>query len=489
MTTRKRCPNGQHKDRKTGECVPNEKPPTPEKKMQRRTRKDRKPIESVPNEKLPSPEKKRCPKGTRKDRKTGKCIPNKKTPLPPPPPPSVKTHTPPLPPPSVKTPTPPPPPPPPTVKTPTPTPPKKPSIGFLFLTYGDPIHDAYLEKYLENKPDSIFENRVYVHPKYPNTMKNPFFKSHVIDNLIETEWGNISIVNATLELLKSAQNDGCEWFVLLSQDTYPIQSMQNLHEVLSTSTNSFFDYIDNRDGLSKTSQWWILNSVDANTIITKSDEFKRTTPIHKNTFGAADELYFLTLLKRYNSRYTFTNRKPIYTRWLKTVISKHPVLFNRLTNYDYNDINNSFFIRKTTSNFNNSPIEPKKHLVVVYIGTESHYDYSSIERMRDTDYIVISAIPLDGPNSKKWAKLLENSLYIYEIIYKFYYPTVLEILELLKKMNYWKQITFLSESFHFSNINQNIISSKIALPYRDSPRIFYKIQDNKGNPGWIYRPN
>jgi hypothetical protein len=109
--------------------------------------------------------------------------------------------------------------------------------------------------------------------------------------------------------------------------------------------------------------------------------------------------------------------------------------------------------------------------------------------MRDTDYIVISAIPLDGPNSKKWAKLLENSLYIYEIIYKFYYPTVLEILELLKKMNYWKQITFLSESFHFSNVNQNIISSKIALPYRDSPRIFYKIQDNKGNPGWIYRKN
>jgi len=454
MTTRKRCPNGQHKDRKTGECVPNEESPTLGKKIQRRTRKDR---ESVPTEKPPSTEKKRCPKGTRKDRKTGECIPNKKTP------------------------------PPPSVKTPTPTPPKKLSIGFLFLTYGDPIHDAYLEKYLENKPDSIFENRVYVHPKYPNTMKNPFFKSHVIDNLIETEWGNISIVNATLELLKSAKNDGCEWFVLLSQDTYPIKSMQNLHEVLSTSTNSFFDYIDNRDGLSKTSQWWILNSMDANTIITKSDEFKRTTPIHKNTFGAADELYFLTLLKRYNSRYTFTNRKPIYTRWLKTVISKHPVLFNRLTNYDYNDIKNSFFIRKTTSNFNNSPIEPKKNLVVVYIGTESHYDYSSIERMRDTDYIVISAIPLDGPNSKKWAKLLENSLYIYEIIYKFYYPTVLEILELLKKMNYWKQITFLSESFHFSNVNQNIISSKIALPYRDSPRIFYKIQDNKGNPGWIYR--
>lgn len=471
MTTRKRCPNGQHKDRKTGECVPNENPPNTEKKIQKRTRKDR---GSVPNQKHPSPDikiRKRCPKGQHKDRKTRECVPNEKahTPTPPPPPSPV-----------IKTPTPPPPP-----------PPKKPSIGFLFLTYKDPIHDTYLETYLENKPDAIFENRVYVHPKYPNMMKNSFFKSNVIDNLIDTEWGNISIVNATLELLKSAQNDGCEWFVLLSQDTYPIQSMSNLHDALSKSTKSLFDYIDNRDGLWKTSQWWILNSMDVNTIITKSNEFKKTTTfLPKNTFGAADELYFLTLLKRANSKYEFTRGKPTYTRWLKTVISKHPVVFNRLTNYDYDDIssNHSFFIRKTTANFNISPFNPKKNLVVVYIGTESHYDYSSIERMRDTDYIVISAIPLDGPNSKKWARLLENSLYIYEIIYKFYYPTVLEILELLKKMNYWKQITFLSESFHFSNVNQNIISSKIALPYRDSPRIFYKIQDNKGNPGWIYRP-
>ena len=72
--TRKRCPKGTRKNKKTGKCesigLKSKTPPKP------RTPSPKKPSPKKPSPKKPSPKtRKRCPKGTRKNKKTGKCDP------------------------------------------------------------------------------------------------------------------------------------------------------------------------------------------------------------------------------------------------------------------------------------------------------------------------------------------------------------------------------------------------------------------------------
>jgi outer membrane protein TolC len=72
------------------------------------------------------------------------------------------------------------------------------SIAFLFLTYDNFTNNTIIKKFIKNQ-------NIYIHPKYPNNV-NKEFKSYIIKNLIDTKWGEYSIVDATLNLLKEAFN-------------------------------------------------------------------------------------------------------------------------------------------------------------------------------------------------------------------------------------------------------------------------------------------
>ncbi len=89
------------------------------------------------------------------------------------------------------------------------------SFAFLFLTYNNFINtDIYLN-FLENQ-------NIYIHPKYVDKVESKL-KQYIIKNILNTEWCDISIINATLNLLKeSYDNKENEYFVLLSGDSYPL---------------------------------------------------------------------------------------------------------------------------------------------------------------------------------------------------------------------------------------------------------------------------
>jgi hypothetical protein len=68
------------------------------------------------------------------------------------------------------------------------------STAFLLLTYSEHIQ-------VENIKDFLMNGNIYVHPKYPNEIKS-YLKDYIIDDLVKTDWGNINLVQAEINLLK-----------------------------------------------------------------------------------------------------------------------------------------------------------------------------------------------------------------------------------------------------------------------------------------------
>ena len=144
-------------------------------------------------------------------------------------------------------------------------------IAYLILSYGDHFSPIELKK-------NIGKHNIYIHPKYPQEVKS-FLKNHIIPELCETKWGDISLVRAELLLLKEAiKNDENEFFILLSNSCYPLVSGDKIYSDLKKNNNkSMFFYVDkfkiDNYHLYKTSQFWIINKEDAKVIIKYQNKY------------------------------------------------------------------------------------------------------------------------------------------------------------------------------------------------------------------------
>ena len=138
------------------------------------------------------------------------------------------------------------------------------SIAFLLLTYGDHIQFKNIKQFLN-------KGNIYVHPKYPNQIKS-YLKDYIINNLVETQWGDISIVEAEINLLKkSFENTNNEWFILMSDTCYPLINYNNLLTSLNNINLSIFFlvgfFIVKDVNIYKSSQFWILKRTDVEIIL------------------------------------------------------------------------------------------------------------------------------------------------------------------------------------------------------------------------------
>ena len=309
------------------------------------------------------------------------------------------------------------------------------SLAFLILTIDNP-----------NKSfDYLIKNNynIYIHPK--NKIDDKYTK-YIIKDIVETAWNNI--IPAVINLLKAAlKNKDNKYFIICSGDAYFVsnkKSLDNYNHKLSV-----FSYDKTYNGYYKTATWWILNRIDAITICLTENKYDYLFNNPKLLKGCSEENYFLTVLKKENKNYKFINHKYTYTRWSNNIISFHPVLFNKLTKYDINDIKkqNVFFLRKTLTTFNIKKINIKKKLYIIFIGTKTiNVDFFI---NNDIDFIIASFIP----NNLIDKQLINKCICIFNVIYKFYYDFIMDLCITYNKylLQWTDGVIFISEQFDTSS--------------------------------------
>jgi len=333
-------------------------------------------------------------------------------------------------------------------------------IGILLLTLDNP-----------NFPDNIKENlnkniKLYIHAKYPDKLDS-FFKKYLIKKLVDTKWGDMSLVNASINLLEESYND-CDYFYLISGDTYII----NKPEIFDLSC---FDFLKEYNGIYKTSQWWGLNKKDAKVIIDTRNKYKNYF-IDIKLNGAYDENYFLTILNKEVNNYKYNLKRVMYVKWLDGVIAKHPFIFNKLTINNIYVLNDSFFIRKCSLTFKYKKNDTKDTLYIFYIGSETNQDEILSFDLSNNDYLIIASIDTNMINEQ----ILKNAFYIIPIIWKFFDNTV-QSLKNEPILCSWNTLLFFPEKTNYLFIMNKFLN--------DYDKNIHQIKDEFKNISIVYENN
>ena len=189
-------------------------------------------------------------------------------------------------------------------------------IGFCFLSI-DNIYNINLWKSFF-KNISKNEYGIYIHSKKKITCE--LNNSKILNNTIQTKWGCISLVRASILLFTEALNDNCDYMILLSSDTIPLFNFNYIRNKLTCSMfytkaemtkrqYSYKDYvtlpneIKNKisfNNFKKQNMFFGITKSDFIIIINnnKTDMFKEI-----QITGRPDEFYFINMFQLLNLKY------------------------------------------------------------------------------------------------------------------------------------------------------------------------------------------
>ena len=367
-------------------------------------------------------------------------------------------------------------------------------IAILFLTYENILHrdNQVLREYLDN-------TNVYIHPK-DKTKIAAEFKKNVIPFQVETTWATDTIVISTILLLQeSYKNTHNKWFVLCSEDVFPVRTYEDFSKYLEKCKKSLFNEMakDNRitdTNIIKTSQWWTLTRKDVKLLLDSLNirsfkendgkafvEYIRNQPIFKGITSkvpkkaALDELFFLSALKMaYKNKqeedgkqriqpYEYENKTVCYTKWFDWV-SKHPTIFNRLlsTDKDYIDANDScFFIRKTFPTFINEVITKKDNCIIIVIGTENKNipDYNNFRSKYQDNSDIFLLVMIDNMSEIKSSDIKEACCQCYFVLWNMVKDASNKLMDIMKNELKYNNVVIIPEG---TDANQ-FISDKLVL--------------------------
>lgn len=188
-------------------------------------------------------------------------------------------------------------------------------IAFCFLTYNNIIPIKIWNNFFNNI--DIHKYIVYIHPKNKINQNIYQFPINVIQNKVNTKSkSDISIVKATLQLLKEAYNNNIEeeknkeisHYIFLTQNCAPLYNFNTLEKIIQCSNKSIISFIDNnlKDryfSIDKTLHKYIsykqFVKQQPNMILVKDDVKdlinNDLTPYFKNMI-CPDEHYFINIL-------------------------------------------------------------------------------------------------------------------------------------------------------------------------------------------------
>jgi hypothetical protein len=238
----------------------------------------------------------------------------------------------------------------------------EPTVGFLFLTRGDVNQPAVWREYLASAGNRA---RVYAHSKHPETLPpDSILIDRQISTRVPTAWGCISLVEATLAMIREALQDSqITHFVLVSESCVPVQPFSALSRSLRLDARSRM-YMMSQDSVRRNGnidkarrfnalreitsehywfqdQWMCLNREDA--VITSD----RNWLPHFQHVWAPDECYFSTVLSAVGKPpgLGILNRALTWTKWHG---GSHPRTFDQVLPRLAAEIGDSgcFFARK-----------------------------------------------------------------------------------------------------------------------------------------------
>ena len=235
-------------------------------------------------------------------------------------------------------------------------------LAFLFLTKGNHKCIRPWQIFFKNVSKDLYS--IYTHPK--TEPSQAFIRDNCIQTVIPTRWGDISLIRATILLLKYSYEDPAnKYFILLSDSCIPVISFDILRNSILREDKTWISWKYNENKLDRYQklhpalkkyipsnkfysqhQWIILKRSHVKTLL-ETD----ITP-YFNNMHAADEHYFVVLLyfKNLLNETECINHKITYCDW-SDITSMHPTEFTHVSEklIDIAQTNRCFFLRKVAA--------------------------------------------------------------------------------------------------------------------------------------------
>ncbi|GAB2284237.1 Glycosyltransferase bc10 [Dionaea muscipula] len=230
---------------------------------------------------------------------------------------------------------------------------QKPKIAFLFIARNRLPLDFLWDEFFRAENESKFSIFVHSRPGFVfnrATTKSSYFLLRQVNNSIQVDWGEASMIQAERILLENALTDpDNERFAFLSDSCIPLYNFSYTYDYIMSSSTSFVDsFADVKEGRynpkmhpdipvhhwRKGSQWVVLTRKHANVVV-KDDkvipvfqmhckrkslpEFWRDKPfpvdLSKEHNCIPDEHYVQTLLAQQGLEGEITRRSLTHSSW------------------------------------------------------------------------------------------------------------------------------------------------------------------------------
>ncbi len=181
----------------------------------------------------------------------------------------------------------------------------KPKICFMFLTRDNLTRTDIWTKFFRDIDTTLYS--IVCHPKDRSRVIQTLLLPNIIDASIDTNWGEFSLIDAEIELLRAGlRDDKNEMFVLLSENSCPLWSFHIIYTHLMNNRFSYIGVFDKQrirkfavygnvvDSFIGHSQWIILNRQHTEFYVNHAQRHKT---IYQN-IPIPDEHYFGCIAKQ-----------------------------------------------------------------------------------------------------------------------------------------------------------------------------------------------
>ncbi|XP_042499271.1 glycosyltransferase BC10-like [Macadamia integrifolia] len=230
---------------------------------------------------------------------------------------------------------------------------QRPKIAFLFIARNRLLSDVVWDTFFQGERENRFSIFVHARPGFTLnnvTTKSAYFYDRQIDDSIQVDWGEASMIQAERILLKNALADPFnDRFVFLSDSCLPLYNFNYTYDYIMSTPNSFVDSFADTKGSRynpkmhpvipvhnwrKGSQWVVLTRKHAEIVMEDNTvysmfqqhcrrrslpEFWRNHPlavdVSKEHNCIPDEHYVQTLLAQEGLEGEITRRSLTYASW------------------------------------------------------------------------------------------------------------------------------------------------------------------------------